>query len=213
MIIDCISDLHGCYPSLEGGDLLLIAGDLTDQSTPLELLKFLLWLDKQRYRQKIFIAGNHDNFIEKMGCHHETLPENTKYLCDSGVEFNGLKIWGSPWTKMFNRQNPRCKAFALDTELELRYKFNLIPSDTDILVTHSPPRGILDTVACDSVGSSSLLNIVSSRNRLLRLKLHVFGHIHDCGSKTLEIGSTKFINCSIVDQHYNCVNNPVRVIL
>jgi hypothetical protein len=41
MIIDCIADLHGHYPKLDGGDLLIICGDLTarDQFYPLDARK------------------------------------------------------------------------------------------------------------------------------------------------------------------------------
>ena len=40
MIIDCISDLHGFYPKLEGSDLLIIAGDLTARDTKDEYIVF-----------------------------------------------------------------------------------------------------------------------------------------------------------------------------
>lgn len=63
MIIDCISDLHGHFPSLEGGDLLIIAGDLTATHTPQELYQFNDWVKVQDYKKKVLIAGNHDTFF------------------------------------------------------------------------------------------------------------------------------------------------------
>ncbi len=65
MIIDCIADLHGFYPSdLPGGDLLIIAGDLTATDTQKQHLEFVDWLYKQKYEKKVWIAGNHDNFLQ-----------------------------------------------------------------------------------------------------------------------------------------------------
>ena len=209
MIIDCISDLHGYYPVLDGGDLLIIAGDLIEQSKSHEILKFLLWLDKQDYKKKVFISGNHDILLQQMPITVSISPDNVFYLCDSGTEFDGLKIWGSPWTRSFYGQNPDCMAFTRRLETQLMEKFELIPSDTDILITHSPPHGILD----NELGSTALRKIVLSRDRLPSLKLHAFGHIHEHGGKMLDTALTKFINCSIMDEAYDPVHNPVRVIL
>ena len=125
MIIDCISDLHGYKPKLAGGDLLIIAGDHTARDTLLEFETFKEWLGLLPYRCKIIIGGNHDTLLEK-GEVDLTAP-NIHYLCDSGIEFEGLKIWGSPYTRRFTGQNPACMAFALHTEFQLRDHFDLIP--------------------------------------------------------------------------------------
>lgn len=220
MIIDCISDLHGYYPKLEGGDLLIVAGDLTASDQPSQYIQFMTWLMHQKYKKKILIAGNHDNEIEKRFMHFD---ENSgcNYLFDSGTEFEGLKIWGSPWTKTFPGMNPRCKAFTVDTEEELGEKFSLIPDDIDILVTHSPPYGILDEIEEDTklgrrdfhVGSQFLRNTILSVDRLPKLKLHVFGHIHEHGGKMLDMPITKFVNASHVNERYEPVYKPIRVIL
>lgn len=61
MIIDIVSDLHGCKPALHGGDLLIVAGDLTKRDTQNQHLEFVQWLMEQNYRKKIWIAGNHDH--------------------------------------------------------------------------------------------------------------------------------------------------------
>lgn len=231
MIIDCIADLHSHYPQLDGGDLLIVAGDLTKTDTLIEQHYFMGWLYEQNYKKKIFIAGNHDNILEcvepKRFNDSKVIKDlydpktEIEYLCDSGTEFDGLKIWGSPWTKKFEGMNPKCMAFTVDTDEELSEKWKLIPNDIDILVTHSPPCGILDTVDDQNhwegyhVGSSSLSFRVLN---VIKPKLHVFGHIHECGGEThecpgetFEFGPPIFINASHVNEYYEPVNKPIRV--
>jgi len=216
MIIDCISDLHGSLPKLEGGDLLIIAGDLTSNDSDKSWNAFDEWIHKQNYREKILIAGNHDNFLQSIPEHEMWRywkKVNVTYLCDSGTEFEGLRIWGSPWTRKFKGMNPKCTAFGLDTEYELAKKFDLIPNDTNILITHSPPNGILDKGREEHLGSTQLSRIVLSRDNLPSLKLHVFGHIHKCGGRILDTGLVKFVNASYMDEEYKFCNRVVRVIL
>lgn len=232
MIIDCISDLHGFYPNLEGGDLLILGGDITAADNLTQWAKFFHWLKKQPYEKKILIAGNHDNFLKSGFPNNQKEADDLKevqsfleeqkemdepdfeYLCDSGTEYNGLKVWGSPWTKTFDRMNPHCMAFTCETEEELSSKFSLIPKGTDILITHGPMCHILDANAYGyACGSTSL------RDHIDRVKprFHVFGHIHEQGGNQLmykHIGpNTWCINCSYVDERYRDVNKPIRVIL
>jgi len=226
MIVDCISDLHGFYPELQGGDLLIVAGDLTASNTPSQWSIFFDWLEAQRYTKKIYIAGNHDNFLTTCGSTKEAikmgpiLRENIEYLCDSGTEFEGLKIWASPWSKKFKGMNPDCMAFTMDSEDELAEKWELIPPDVDLLITHSPPFGILDGIpnpydgAFFHVGSDSLYELLYTET--LKPKLHVFGHIHEGYGhipKMLDMPSVQFVNASYVNENYEPVNKPIRVIL
>lgn len=230
MIIDCISDLHGSFPKLQGGDLLIIAGDCTTNDSLPAWSDFFSWLDKQKYRKKIVIGGNHDNFLftaypktqeeadelaelqsflKDCGEQFETF----EYLCDSGCEFEGLKIWGSPWTKQFSGMNPDCMAFTVLVESQLEEKWALIPDDTEILITHCPPFATLDTTwKRNRFGSLSLAARVSE---LEMLKLHVFGHIHDAYGKykhTTKNGHTS-INASHMNSVYEPVNRPIRIVL
>jgi len=213
--IDCISDLHGFFPELEGGDLLIVAGDLTARDTPEEYDNFCNWCQHLNYNKIIVIGGNHDNLLQ--------FPDETgytywqpwsSYLCDSGTEFEGLKIWGTPWTKTFKGMNPKCKAFTLETEEELDEKWQLIPFDIDILITHEPPHGILEQVRYYGsnihVGSKTLRNNVIKR---IKPKLHVFGHIHEFGGRMVDLTVTKFVNASIMNEVYDPVHKPVRVII
>ncbi len=211
MIIDCISDLHGYYPALEGGDILIVAGDLTARDEEDQYYEFNYWLCQQDYQRKIVISGNHDNLLQVDSFQYLEGYPAFEYLCDSGTEFKGLKIWGSPWTKTFKGMNPNCKAFTVDTEEELDSKFSLIPEDTDILITHGPPYGMKDfTIDKKCVGSKALQ--MQLRNRLSP-KLLVFGHIHeDYGPAMLGlVDGCEIVNCSHVNEKYQPVNKPIRI--
>lgn len=220
MIIDCISDLHGHYPKLEGGDLLIVAGDWTARDTEPQCFEFFDWVYEQEYKKKIVVAGNHDVRAEEEKYRGPigVVEGEFDYLCDSGTEFEGLKIWGSPWSLKFEGMNTKCMAFCVDTEQELADKFSLIPEDTDILITHTPPYGICDEVArgdkWDNCGSKSLL----SKVRAIRPRLHVFGHVHEGYGEWIDEGEPedndiRFVNASHVNARYQPVNKPIRVVL
>lgn len=204
MIVDCISDLHGFHPELEGGDLLIVAGDLTALDTRKEYEEFIRWLNfiSYKYKKIIIIAGNHDGKIQIYGL--KPLPDNCEYLEDSGTEFEGLKIWGSPWTPEF------CAWYFMKKRgREMAEVWEKVPTDTDILITHGPPYGILDKCEDRHLGCGRLRMAL---NRV-KPKLHVFGHIHECGGRSIDMVTTKFVNASIMDGNYNAVNKPVRIIL
>lgn len=223
MIVDCIADLHGHYPKLDGGDLLIVAGDLTGTDSVDEHDEFEDWLECQPYRKIVFIAGNHDNFVQARHfdyLYKSAIRSKAEYLCDSGTDFEGLEIWGCPWTKTFWDMNPTCKAFTVDTEDELMEKFDQITGCPDILITHSPPYGILDGIPMEDgsvfhAGSKSLLSYLKN---VLRPKLHVFGHIHEGYGKeqvfaTYDQKMMDSVNASLVNEHYRPVNKPIRIIL
>lgn len=216
MIIDAVSDLHGYFPQLEGGDLLIVAGNLTARDTAIEHINFYEWCKKQPYSKIVVISGNHDNFVANLKSKYfppTVYYSHCEYLCDSGTEFEGLKIWGSPWSLKFKGMNPKCMAFTCDTEEELASKFSLIPHDVDILITHSPAHSILDKCNSGNVGSKSLRRIMER----VKPKLWVVGHIHEGYGEFKDISLTgidyHFINASHVNEHYKAVNKPVRVIL
>lgn len=215
MIVDCISDLHGHYPELEGGDILIVSGDLTTSDKPIQYGNFGSWIQRKNYKKKIIISGNHDNYLDnKRYDFIKDIYEEIKvdYLCDSGTEFGGIKIWGSPYTMKFDGMNPNCMAFTCDTDDELNEHWKLIPDEIDILITHCPPHGILDKVirADEHNGSKTLREHVIVR---IKPRLHVFGHIHEWGGKIVDCCTTRFVNCSHMNEEYEPVNKPIRVIL
>lgn len=204
MKIVCISDTHSLHKKIKipEGDLLIVAGDITNKGNLTDLSMFNQWLGKLKFKEKVCIAGNHDFCFERDLSLAKSVLSNATYLHDSEVIIDGLKIYGSPWTpKFFNW------AFNVDRGPDIWKYWENIPLDTDILVTHGPPYGILDkNLAGTFTGCESLFRRVSE----LSLKLHVFGHIHESYGQ-VKIGETLFVNASICDVNYAPVNAPIVI--
>ena len=161
MTTTLISDTHGLHHQLQliGGDLLIHAGDVSKYGNEIEIINFLEWFKVQPYTYKIFIAGNHDWFFENATIEsiQTILPKNIIYLNDSGVEIEGFKIWGSPIQPTFFDW-----AFNRDRGEDINKHWQLIPANTDILITHGPPFGILDkTIRGENVGCEMLIKKIN----------------------------------------------------
>ncbi len=196
--ICCISDTHGHFPEVPDCDLLLLGGDYcptNDGQAWWFRDQFAPWLESLKV-PVIGVAGNHDFYFERFPY---IAPMKWTYLQDSGAEWAGFKIWGSPWQPRFYDW-----AFNLD-EPDLAEKWKLIPDDIDILVLHGPPYGYGDFSNYGNVhcGSPSLL----ARIEEIKPKLVIAGHIHP-GYGHYNIGETIFLNCSLVDSKYKAVNPP-----
>jgi Icc-related predicted phosphoesterase len=199
-----ISDTHGHAHKLDipKGDVLIHAGDISMDGKEAEVMGFLHWFAQQDFEHKIFIAGNHDFFFERTADDtiRKVIPEGVTYLKDSGIVVNGYKIWGSPVTPWFHDW-----AFNLPKGAPLCHHWNLIPDDTDVLITHGPSAGILDTnEQGDHLGCIQLLK----RVRVIKPQVHVFGHIHT-GYGNIKKGNTRFINASVVNDRYELMNKPI----
>jgi len=213
MNVTAVGDLHGDKPKLKGGDLLIIAGDWTGRDRYSEHVEFAQWLEKQDYRKKVIIAGNHDMRVQKStreGVVTEMPALDACYLCDSGTEFEGLRIWGTPWTQWFQGVNPDCTAFMLRSEFELKDKFDLIPENTDILISHGPCFERLDkTLYGDRTGSRALRDRVDFL-RGKQLKYHFHGHIHEAYGGHQEGGLCTF-NVARMDRNYIPKNKILNI--
>lgn len=184
-----LSDTHARHREVEvpPGDVFLYAGDLTTRGQLAAIEDFNAWLGTLPHRHKVMICGNHDLTFERDPDEAKRRITNAVYLQDSGVEIDGLKIWGSPWQPWFFSW-----AFNLHRGEPIAEKWRLIPDDTDILITHGPPAGILDwTFQEKAVGCADLL----ARVRQVKPKLHLFGHIHEAAG-TEDHGGTLFVNAS-----------------
>lgn len=206
--VTCVSDLHGTYPKLQGGDILIVAGDLTGMDSPAEYYRFSNWLLDQKYEKKVFIAGNHDGRIEKCCPMINDELMFKGYLEDRSTSYEGWNIWGSPWTPEFCNWH-----FMLPRGAEIKAKWDLIPQDTDILVTHAPPYGILDTPSRNKTKYGCV--DLALRVKEVKPRLHVFGHIHGgYGIRTIENDDgtkTTFINAAHMDEDYEPVNRPITL--
>ena len=163
----CMSDTHvndDCFKNVPDGDVFLLSGDSTYFGSTKEVKKFVGQLNTLPHKTKIIIAGNHElTFdLEKWNKDKESLiKENrslqdvedaatlkqmvidncTHYLENSAVPgtIGGYKIWGSPCTPwMFDW------AFNVRRGPDIRKKWDMIPTDTDIIMTHGPPLGYGD---------------------------------------------------------------------
>lgn len=204
MIITAVADLHGHLPNLPGGDVLIVAGDLTAKDRDGEYHAFIFWLSSQYYTTKIVVGGNHDNLLETREVEIEhPICKNIHYLQNSGIEINGIKFWGFPYTSKFTGINPACCAFTVDSDIDLQDKVNLIPTDIDVLISHGPPKYILDQ-SRDGYNCGSVVLRQHIDKCLPRYFL--CGHIHEQGGMTLLLKgagpNTTCMNVSYVDENY-----------
>jgi Icc-related predicted phosphoesterase len=214
MRITLISDTHTKHDELSydpldlpGGDLLIHAGDIMNSGfKKQEIHEFCKWFEAQDYEHKIFIAGNHDRMFENHPLESNTIVNNydVTYLQDDEDIIDGVKIYGTPWQPWFYDW-----AFNLPKGGPgLMSKWEAIPTDTDILITHGPPQDHLDV-------SGPPYNEPHLGCGLLRVKvdqqppkIHVFGHIHGGYGYKFHNG-THFFNASILNERYEYENKPV----
>jgi Icc-related predicted phosphoesterase len=228
--IVCISDTHGMhgeigkvkwngkksYP-LPEGDILVHCGDTTGWGRYTETLAFINWLGDQDYKYKFCIAGNHDatyasnpfeikEYMSAAGIH---------YLCDSGAVVDGIRFYGSPYSPIFFDWH------FMEDEVALNKRFRRIPDNTDVLLTHTPPYGILDGPVWvdlskdqghfskpERMGSRSLRHRVDA---MPNLKANIFGHIHEGFGQKI-INNTTYVNAAFLNGEYFPHGKPQPVI-
>lgn len=214
MKIVCISDTHNQHRTIPvpDGDLLIHAGDGTGSGELREIAAWLTWMEGLPHPHKILVAGNHDWLFQREPHLAKALLDDhpgITYLQDSGCVIGGFQVWGSPWQPMFMSW-----AFNLPRGTMLREKWNQIPFDTDILVTHGPPLGILDTTVPEPQGGWPLdqeppvhlgCDELLIRVRTVRPRLHVFGHIHG-GYGIHKDRHTTYVNACICNESYHPLN-------
>jgi Icc-related predicted phosphoesterase len=223
--IVCISDTHGvdhsnCVHHVPDGDILIHAGDFSNTGEQEQVEDLSKMFGEVGFPHKLVIAGNHDctfepAFYERSGKRFHRAGKydpttvraalkNCTYLEDEAVEVQGLNVYGSPWQPEF------CDwAFNLPRGKACREKWRLIPTDTDLLVTHGPPLGRGDECNHGNhrAGCEDLLDEVQSRVKPL---IHVFGHVHE-GYGVSSDGTTLFVNASTCTYNYS-PSNPAVVI-
>ena len=222
--ITFISDTHTkhryCEKDLPGGDILIHAGDFMNSGYDVQdVTDFLEWFDGiDNYADKIFIAGNHDRLFEnKPQWVKDVLTQypNISYLQDEEwVDYydgpNGehsednIRIYGTPWQPEFYNW-----AFNLPRNgKEMKARWDAIPDNADILITHGPPFGYLDIPGGQSIRVGC--EMLRHRVDMIKPKIHVFGHIHGSAGYYYN-GYTHFINASILNEQYQYTNMPLNI--
>lgn len=226
MRITLISDTHTKHEELlwdkidlPGGDLLIHAGDLMNSGRNRnDITEFCKWFDGlNQYDHKVFIAGNHDRMFEDLPEVAMQVVNSYKwidYLQDDWLivgdrdahdpNVETAKIYGSPWQPEFYNW-----AFNLPRMgEELKAKWSAIPEDTDILITHGPAQGHLDTSGPPYNEPLLGCELLAARIEEIKPKIHVCGHIHGGYGYKFHNG-THFFNASILNERYEYVNKPV----
>ncbi|XP_022111968.1 metallophosphoesterase MPPED2-like isoform X3 [Acanthaster planci] len=224
----CISDTFSRtshMAKIPEGDILIHAGNFSNIGLPREVVAFNAFLGQLPHRHKVVIAGNHEVTFDRQLMteqsshvfmsfatalqevkqedwkHIPSLLTNCTYLEDAEVNIMGFRIYGSPWQPEF------CDwAFNLPRGQPLLDKWNLIPAGIDVLVTHGPPLGHGDlTTSKERAGCVELLTTIQRR---VKPKYHIFGHIHEGYGVTTD-NKTTFINASICTVNYSPSNKPI----
>jgi Icc-related predicted phosphoesterase len=214
LIIEAISDTHGMHRSLDlkGGDILVHSGDATGHGTEAQSRMFLEWLAslKDKYKHVIFTPGNHDIWFEDEPDVAKELCDSLGivYLVDSGAEIEGLKFWGTPVTPYINSNMAFGRSLddtgftynkysgAMGYIKPIRSHWELIPMDTDVLVTHAPAKNLLDDHG--KWGCPILESLICKINP----KVHIFGHIHE-SSGFMSFNDILFANAACLNGWYS----------
>jgi len=211
-----LSDTHGFFDiDIPDGDVLIFAGDaLAGRGTLASLSDFNERLGKLPHAYKLIIAGNHDFVFDKNRHLCENILSNAKYLEHESYVIEDwidpehcrfISLFASPYhPKVWGK-------FELKRE-DLYAVWETVPNNVDILITHGPPKGIMDWTELGArghdggghVGDQALLEAVHR----IKPAAHIFGHIHE-GYGHSRIGNTHFFNVSICNVDYEPVNKPV----
>jgi Icc-related predicted phosphoesterase len=215
MRIIAISDTHELHEHivLPEGDVLVHAGDFTGKGSIGAIGKFMEWFSKQNFKRKLLIGGNHELGLDNGPMRDTKLSiiknyKNVDYLENSDATIDGIKFWGSPVTPWFYDW-----AWNVTRGAEIKKVWDLIPDDTNVLITHGPPKNILDVVE-DSWGNLEHVGCedLSYRiNYLKELKVHIFGHLHLGYGDSGPINGIRFVNASICSESYRPTNKPITI--
>ncbi len=222
--ICALSDLHGTLLPVrdyfEPCELVCICGDISPlsiQSNHRKMRHWLIntfrpWCESLPCDKAIFIAGNHDDIARNTDFMYSQFPKNKKvtylfhenyvYTSRSGKEYS---IFGTPYCKLFGNW-----AFMeMDETLDKLYQD--IPENLDILLSHDAPFGATDVLlqpgyyTGEHIGNKPLAAAM-----LKKAPKYVFhGHLHSCNHEFEEFGYSKVINCSIKDEKYLPVYDPI----
>ena len=154
--------------------MIIHTGDACEDGDEGQLLDFFHWFSELPVRYKIFVAGNHDLVFDlepKRG--KRMIPDNVTFLENEGIMIEGVQFFGltaRPWM----------------------HEVVPVPEDIEVLLSHGPPMGILDV----NTGCTILRKMVET----IKPTIHLFGHFHSVGGKSITQNGTTFYNISSFPQ-------------
>ena len=178
-------NMHWDYKVPENIDIVCHSGDCTNNfytsKNKTEFLSFVEWYRSIDVPYKILVAGNHDAYIYNETKKARDILDKAGiiYLDKEAITINSLKFWGEPRTPEFGSWH-----FMADRS-KMKKHWEQVPLDTNIIITHGPPKGILDLTSTvdhklENAGCSNLRNHIEN-NVWRELKALCFGHIHANG--------------------------------
>ena len=202
MKIVVISDTHEKHEELGvlEGDVLIHYGDfeLGWETSEGAVDRLDDWFGRQSFGLILCIGGNHDFALQARVGVRDPVFRNATYLQDRSVRYGDLTFYGTPWV-------PELESWAFYLPpAQMRERWRQIPDTTDILITHSPPRGILDR---NSDGESCGCPSLRLRVAQIVPRLHCFGHVH-ASAGALALDDTMFVNASMVNSQYAIARRP-----
>lgn len=202
--IVALSDTHDRHWNVKVPrcDIFIFAGDANIVSYK-NLEDFNNWIGTIDANHKILIGGNHCSYLEKIGkddC--QLFFNNAIYLENESVEIQGIKIWGSPYSVEYNGWS------FMGSEIYLRDIWNLIPKNTDIIITHCPCYGILDVETHGGTNRGSIT--LKEKIKDIQPKIHICGHLHSAHGKYTDY-KTDYYNVAILNDNYQLEFEPTII--
>lgn len=222
MKVVAFSDIHGdLIKHVPECDIVLIAGDITpldiqnsvEKSIAWFYMDFLPWAEALPCKKVLFIAGNHDYWLEQIGnrrgrsakdimklLYRSKYNKDNKviYLENSWYEFEGKKFYGFPWCPVLSNWS-----FYKSPE-DMQKAVQNIPN-CDVLITHCPPKYTLQGTVLqqgwnfmNDFGCLELNEIIGQRI----IQYNICGHIHSGKHIPDELHGTKVVNVSSKDEDY-----------
>ncbi|KZY44419.1 serine/threonine protein phosphatase, partial [Roseovarius sp. HI0049] len=131
----------------------------------------------------VVVPGNAESIAELQAAANPGM----RVLHGTGVEVNGLRVFGLGYGVPVTPFG----SWSCDLSEEAAAEMLGACETVDILVLHSPPKGVADvTSGGQSVGSTAIYDAIER----LQPRLALCGHIHDSWGQTGRIGETQVVN-------------------
>ena len=199
MRILAISDIHDDFDlfapeDLPDADVCVVAGDLTNYGVrrPLQLREALRWITAMGQQiPTLWIPGNHDIGV---GPNTFSYQDNATCILNETVTVNGLTFRGVSLSPCYTLPElaQTWDYMTVDEDAErAAYAFEKV----DVVVSHAPPYGVLDSGAWvlgrghENYGSQALSDYIARHAP----RLVICGHVHE-GRGHARIGHTDVHN-------------------